>query len=201
MIYGGIIKPLFDRCFSLVLIAITSPLLLVLFVASGVVYGKPLFLQERSGKNCSPFFMFKFTSMRANRALPEAGRITAYGRFIRKYSLDELPQLFNILAGQMSFVGPRPLPAQYAEKMEGTQRRRFGVKPGLTGLVQVSGRNSLTWDEKFELDTKYVATISAVVDAHILLKTVPVCISGAGTSHPGYATMPVFEPKRKEVPI
>lgn len=129
--------------------------------------------------------------------LAEKERITAYGRFIRRFSLDELPQLVNILAGQMSFIGPRPLPVAYAELMTDAQKRRFNVKPGLSGLAQVNGRNGLSWEQKFSFDIDYVEQAGLKVDLKVLLKTFPAWWTGEGTSHPGYATMPVLGAKKR----
>lgn len=127
--------------------------------------------------------------------LAEEERITAYGRFIRRFSLDELPQLANILSGHMSFVGPRPLPVAYAGLMPDAQKRRFLVKPGLSGLAQVNGRNGLSWEQKFSFDVAYVEQAGLKTDLKVLMKTLPAWWTGEGISHPGYATMPVLGAK------
>lgn len=192
------IKRLVDFCGSLILIILLSPLLLVIGAMVKISSpGHALFTQERMGKDQRRFKIYKFRTMRnppegtysvdgvlykANGDIlePSSTRITPIGRILRKTSLDELPQLFNILNGTMSFVGPRPtLPYQvnnYSEK----QKRRFAVRPGVTGLAQVNGRNDLTWSEKIEYDLRYIDKFSLWNDLMILLKTVLVVLGNKG---------------------
>ena len=193
MDYPGRLKRIFDFISALFLVLLLSPLLFILTIAGSMSFGNPFFVHRRAGLEASPFQLLKFKSMRYCPSLSDEERITPYGRFIRRFSLDELPQLFNVLAGHMSLVGPRPLPLGYVDRMTDAQRVRFSVMPGITGLAQTSGRNSLTWDAKFQLDTQYARKICAATDAKILLRTIPVMISGDGIQHPGFASMPAFE--------
>lgn len=193
MDYQGRPKRIFDFISALFLVLLLSPLLFILTIAGSMSFGNPFFVHRRAGLRTRPFPLLKFTSMRHGPGLCDEERITPYGRFIRRFSLDELPQLFNVLAGHMSLVGPRPLPLDYVDRMTNAQRIRFSVMPGMTGLTQINGRNSLTWETKFQLDSQYAKEISAATDAKILLQTIPVMISGDGIQHPGFASMPVFE--------
>jgi sugar transferase EpsL len=138
--------------------------------------------------------VLKFRTMRAAATAdePDEDRITVVGRFLRSSSLDELPSLWNVVRGEMALVGPRPLPLAYSPLYTAEQARRLEVKPGLTGLLQVRGRNSLSWEEKFALDTWYVEHRSWKLDLRILVETPLVVLRGSGISHPGHATMPVF---------
>lgn len=173
---GG--KRIFDFCCSLILILALSPLFLVLVLMTSVLMcGKPFFAQQRPGKNEKMFRLLKFRTMMIKKdalgkLLPDDLRLTRYGRFLRKTSLDELPELFNILKGDMSFVGPRPLLSEYLPFYTQEERKRHSVRPGLTGLAQVEGRNSLTWEEKFGYDLEYIRSISFRTDLKILLRTV-----------------------------
>jgi sugar transferase EpsL len=156
-----------------------------------------LFLQERPGLHGKSFTILKFRSMLdatdVDRVpLPDALRITRVGRFLRRTSLDELPELVNVLRGEMSLVGPRPLLTEYLPRYSDEQMRRHAVRPGITGWSQVNGRNALTWDEKFALDVWYVDHRSMRLDLQILRKTVGNVVKGEGISHPGVATMEPF---------
>jgi lipopolysaccharide/colanic/teichoic acid biosynthesis glycosyltransferase len=144
--------------------------------------GPVLFRQERVGRDGAPFEMLKFRSMRdgVNPVFPDADRITPVGRLLRRTSLDELPNLLNVARGEMSVVGPRPTLAYQVERYDDRQRTRLAVRPGLTGLAQVNGRNELTWPERIELDLEYVDRQSAVLDLQILLSTVRVLLTGSG---------------------
>jgi sugar transferase EpsL len=193
MNYPGSIKRIFDLTSAAFLVLLLSPLLVVLIIIGSVSFGNPFFVHRRAGLKARPFPLVKFKSMRFAPGLSDEERITTYGRFIRRFSLDELPQLFNVLAGHMSLVGPRPLPLDYVARMTDAQRVRLTAMPGITGLAQISGRNSLTWEAKFQLDSQYSREISALTDARILLRTIPVVIGGGGIQHPGFATMPTFE--------
>jgi len=159
--------------------------------------GNVFFTQTRIGKDERQFKAYKFRTMNNKRGpdgllLPDAERLTATGRFIRKTSLDELPQLFNVLLGDMSFVGPRPLLPEYLPYYNELQRRRHLVMPGITGLAQVNGRNLTTWETRFDFDVRYVNTISLVLDIKILFMTVLKVLRSEGISAEGHATMPKF---------
>jgi lipopolysaccharide/colanic/teichoic acid biosynthesis glycosyltransferase len=154
------------------------PIVLIIFLSLLIINkGKPLFFQERPGKNEHIFKIIKFKSMSDKKdihgnLLPNEQRVTTFGTFIRKYSLDEIPQLFNIIKGDMSLVGPRPLRVHYLPYYTKKESIRHSVKPGVTGLAQVSGRNALSWDQKLALDIEYVETMSFSKDLTILIKTV-----------------------------
>ncbi|HET9623991.1 MAG TPA: sugar transferase [Kofleriaceae bacterium] len=174
----------------------------VIAVTAAVVYvdmGRPLlFRQKRVGLGGRVFELVKFRTMRnavdrAGRPLPDAERLTAVGKFLRAASLDELPQLLNVLRGDMSLVGPRPLLVEYLARYSAEQARRHEVKPGITGLAQVEGRNALSWPEKFKLDVFYVDHQSLALDLKILAKTVAAVVGRRGISAAGDATMPVFQ--------
>ncbi len=159
--------------------------------------GKPFFVQPRPGKNERIFKLIKFKTMNDKRdkegsLLPDVIRLTPLGRFIRTTSIDELPQLFNVLIGNMSLVGPRPLLTRYLSRYNSFQARRHEVKPGITGWTQVNGRNALLWDEKFELDIYYVDHISFMLDLKILLLTVKRVFKREGITSAGSATMEEF---------
>jgi lipopolysaccharide/colanic/teichoic acid biosynthesis glycosyltransferase len=163
--------------------------------------GRPVvFTQERAGMEGRSFRVLKFRSMRepAVPDEPDADRITGLGQFLRRSSLDELPSLWNVVRRDMNLVGPRPLPTAYTAAYSPAQARRLEVRPGLTGVVQVRGRNALTWDEKFALDTWYVEHRSWRVDVRLVLETPLAVIRARGISHPGHATMPVFGPSPQD---
>lgn len=174
------------------------PLMLVLWLGVRLTLGPPAFFcQLRPGLNGRPFVLFKFRTMRDERdeqgnPLPEAQRLTKFGRFLRSTSLDELPELFNILKSDMSLVGPRPLLMRYLSRYNPYQTRRHEIKPGLTGWAQINGRNAVTWDEKFILDVWYVNNLSFWLDLRILLLTIWTIITRQGVSQPGHTTMPEF---------
>ncbi len=190
------------RLFDLLLVLLTLPmwgfLLLAIAVLVRLRLGKPVFFfQERTGFLAKPFYVLKFRSMTegmdaAGNLLPDAKRITAFGRFLRSTSLDELPELINVLKGEMSLVGPRPLLVRYLSRYSPRQARRHEVRPGLTGWVQINGRNALSWDEKFELDVWYVENRTFLLDLKILLLTAKAVIAREGISAGESATMPEF---------
>ncbi len=191
-------KRLFDLvCASLALI-ILSPILLLLAILVGVSIGTPiLFRQQRPGYKGRPFFIYKFRTMTGRLApdgslLPDAERLTPLGRFLRSFSLDELPELFNILRGEMSFVGPRPLLMEYLERYSPQQMRRHDAPPGLTGWAQVNGRNAITWGDKFKYDVWYVDHWSFWLDIKIILMTVWKTFKREGISQEGHATAEYF---------
>ena len=181
-----------------VMLLLASPVMLVTALVVRCTMGKPvLFRQERPGFGGRPFLLRKFRTMRemanaAGTAAFDAQRLTPVGRFIRKLSLDELPQLFNVLRGDMSLVGPRPLLMQYLPLYSPRQKRRHDVPPGITGWAQVNGRNAIDWEQKFELDVWYVENWSVWLDVRILWKTLWNALRGKGVSAADHATMPAF---------
>lgn len=196
-------KRLFDLiCASLALL-ILSPIFLFLAILVRLSIGSPiLFRQPRPGYRGRPFFIYKFRTMTDRPApdgglLPDAERLTPLGRFLRSYSLDELPELFNILRGEMSFVGPRPLLMEYLGRYSPEQMRRHEVPPGLTGWAQVNGRNAITWEEKFNYDVWYVDHWSFWLDIKIILMTVWKTLKREGITREGHATTDYFIGNRK----
>jgi lipopolysaccharide/colanic/teichoic acid biosynthesis glycosyltransferase/glycosyltransferase involved in cell wall biosynthesis len=187
-----------DITVSILALALLSPVMVLVAAAIWLFMGKPiLFGQSRPGLRGHPFILLKFRTMTSardtqGRLLPDGERITSLGRWLRRTSLDELPQLFNVLRGDMALVGPRPLLMSYLERYTPTQVRRHEVKPGITGWAQINGRNGLTWEEKFELDLWYVNHQSLWLDLKILAKTVWKTLTGEGISQPGHATMEEF---------
>lgn len=198
-LYGRFVKRVLDILLAIVGLVVLSPVLLVLAILVRARLGSPvLFRQERPGVNGKPFMLLKFRSMTSERddsgnLLPDADRLPSFGRFLRSTSLDELPELWSILRGDMSLVGPRPLLMSYLPLYSDEQARRHLVRPGLTGWAQVNGRNALTWPQKFELDVWYVDNLSLGLDASIIAKTVLGVIRREGVSAEGEATMPPFE--------
>lgn len=179
-------------------LVVLSPLLAVIALAVRLRMGSPvLFRQTRPGRGGRPFELLKFRTMTDGRApdgslLPDADRLTWVGRLLRKTSLDELPELVNVLRGEMSLVGPRPLLVEYLPLYSPEQARRHEVRPGITGWAQVNGRNATTWDERFAYDCYYVDHRSLRLDLDILKRTVGQVLTGAGVSAPGEATMARF---------
>ena len=202
--YKFFLKRIFDFLLSLTAILLLSPLLLILIIAGMVkMGGNPFFTQERPGKNGKIFKLVKFKSMNNKRdengeLLPDEVRLTNYGRFIRNTSLDELPELINILKGDMAIVGPRPLLVRYLTRYNATQARRHEVRPGLTGLAQVNGRNAISWEEKFRYDVEYVDNVSLLLDIKIILKTALKVVKRDGISSETSATMEEFMGNTKE---
>lgn len=227
LLYRLFFKRFYDIVLSGLAIIVFSPLLLILIIVGAIeMRGNPFFTQQRPGrrkklskKKCEKlgvpygtfgeekiFRLVKFRTMNCKRGadgelLPDAERLTGYGKFLRASSLDELPELFNIFAGHMSIIGPRPLLVQYLPLYSEEQRRRHDVRPGLTGLAQVNGRNAISWDEKFKLDVEYVHKITLWRDIVILFKTVGKVFARSGISQEGQATMEYFtgsEEKRED---
>lgn len=197
--YRKYIKRPMDFILSLIAIVCLSPVLLVTAILVKTKLGNPvLFSQERPGKDEKIFKMYKFRSMTDERdengeLLPDEVRLTKFGSMLRKTSLDELPELFSILKGDMSIVGPRPLLVKYLPRYNAEQRRRHEVRPGLSGLAQVNGRNAISWEEKFEWDVKYVDNITFIGDVKIILQTVwKAFVKEEGISADGEATMSEF---------
>jgi lipopolysaccharide/colanic/teichoic acid biosynthesis glycosyltransferase len=191
-------KRLLDLALSLAAIILLSPLLALLALLVRLKLGSPiLFRQHRPGLHENIFTLYKFRSMidardERGKLLSDQDRLTPFGRFLRAASLDELPELFNVLKGQMSLVGPRPLLPQYLDRYTPQQRRRHQLRPGITGWAQVNGRNALTWEEKFDLDIYYVDHYSLKLDLHILALTAWKILRREGISQPGQATMEEF---------
>jgi len=202
------LKRFFDLIVSIFLIIVLSPVIILAGLSVLVLTGRPaLFRQVRPGYKGRPFTIYKFRTMtddteKEGAQLADEERLTGVGRFLRKFSLDELPQLFNVLKGDLSFVGPRPLLMEYIPLYSPEQARRHDVRPGITGLAQVKGRNAITWEERFDLDIWYVDHRSFRLDMKILAETVSTVISREGISAEGCATMPKFtgsKPDREKV--
>ena len=196
--YEVLIKRPFDFLASLLGILILYPFLIMLAVMVRIKLGSPiLFRQERAGLYGQTFTILKFRTMtnerdRQGQLLPEELRLTPFGKFLRSTSLDELPELINVLRGDMSLVGPRPLHVHYLERYTPEQARRHDVKPGITGWAQINGRNAVSWSERFELDVWYVDRLSLWLDLRILFMTVLKVIKREGISAEGQATMTEF---------
>jgi lipopolysaccharide/colanic/teichoic acid biosynthesis glycosyltransferase len=197
----NMLKRQFDLVLAVLGLLMLSPFLIVLMLLIRLKLGAPVFFtQTRPGKDGDPFRMVKFRSMTDERApdgqlLPDAERLTNFGRFLRASSLDELPELWNVLRGEMSLVGPRPLLMEYLPLYSPEQARRHEVRPGITGWAQVNGRNAISWAEKFTLDVWYVDHRSLCMDVRILLLTVRKVLVRDGISAAGEATMPRFTGK------
>jgi len=191
-------KRSFEFLLSLIVIVFLLPLYMVIFLFVLFSYGPPvLFRQIRPGLNGNLFTLYKFRTMTLKKdangqLLPDAERLTSFGQFLRSTSLDELPELWNVLNGDMSIVGPRPLLTEYLPLYSEDQMRRHDVRPGITGWTQVNGRNALSWEEKFKLDIWYIEHQSFWLDMKILLMTVKKVLLREGISAKGDATMPVF---------
>lgn len=181
-----------------VLLLLSSPMLALAALAVKVAMGGPvIFAQTRPGMGGRPFTLFKLRTMSATRAgrfdpADDGARLTRTGAWLRRLSIDELPQLWNVLRGDMSLVGPRPLLMQYLARYTPRQALRHVVRPGITGLAQVSGRNALSWEEKFELDVQYISTVSCRLDVSILVRTVRAVLDRRGISQPEHATAAEF---------
>lgn len=185
-------------------VLVASPILAAVALLLRIKMGSPIpFRQQRPGLHGKPFTFYKFRTMTNERdaegnLLPDDERITKVGAFLRKTTLDELPSLFNVLKGDMSLVGPRPLLMSYLDRYTPEQARRHEVRPGLTGWAVVNGRNSLSWEEKFEMDVWYVDNRSFWLDVKILWKTATLIFKRSGVSAEGHATMPEFKRQRHE---
>jgi len=196
-------KRLFDFTFALLALIVLSPILLLTAILVRIFIGTPtLFKQQRPGYQGRPFFIYKFRTMtnrstRDGSLLPDAERLTRFGRFLRALSLDELPELFNILRGDMSFVGPRPLLMEYLALYSTEQARRHTVTPGLTGWAQVHGRNAISWEDKFKYDIWYVDHWSFILDIKIIWMTIGKVFKREGVSQAGQATTEYFMGNKK----
>ena len=197
-LYRDWLKRPFDLAFLLISLPLWGPVLIGAIVAVYVSMGRPIFFrQQRIGKDDRAFRIVKLRTMLDTRdaqgnQLPDDQRLTRAGRLLRRTSLDEVPEILNILMGEMSIVGPRPLLPEYLPLYSQAQRRRHHVRPGLTGLAQVSGRNALTWPKKFAQDIFYVENVSLCLDLKIIWQTINTILFARGVSAPGYETMPRF---------
>ena len=198
-VYRNFLKRFIDLIVSLVAFTLLLPLFIVvtalLYIAN---QGKPFFVQQRPGKHGRIFWLVKFKTMNdrkdaAGNLLSDAERLTPVGKFIRKTSLDEIPQLINVIKGEMSLIGPRPLLVEYLPLYNDTQKRRHDVRPGITGWAQVNGRNAIGWKEKFELDVWYVENMSLLLDCKIIIFTLLKVVKSEGVSQQGHVTMTKFE--------
>jgi lipopolysaccharide/colanic/teichoic acid biosynthesis glycosyltransferase len=191
-------KRLFDLVLTIPGLILLSPLILIIAILVRIQHGSPiLFAQVRPGYHGKLFTLRKFRTMTegrdaAGKLLPDEVRLTPLGRFLRASSLDELPELFNVLKGEMSLVGPRPLLVQYLARYSAEQSRRHDVLPGITGWAQVNGRNAITWEDKFKLDVWYVDHWSLLLDLRILVQTFAKVIKREGISQPGHTTAEEF---------
>lgn len=197
-LYSKYFKIAIDLIISLIVLVLFSPVFLLIFLILKMRgKGSVIFSQQRPGLNGKPFMLYKFRTMTEAKdeygnLLPDAQRLTGLGRFLRSSSIDELPEFFNVLKGDMSLVGPRPLLMEYLPRYSTFQQRRHEVKPGITGWAQVNGRNNLSWEERFELDVWYVDNISFKLDFKILIKTIFKVLQRKGISQQGHATMSKF---------
>lgn len=203
--YSKYIKRILDLILSLLALIILSPLMGILAILVRIKLGKPvIFKQKRPGKNEKIFTLYKFRTMtdekdKQGNLLPDSERLTKFGEFLRSTSLDELPELINIIKGEMSIVGPRPLLVEYLPLYNEEQKHRHDVTPGLTGLAQISGRNSIEWEEKFKEDIEYVNNITFIQDVKIVLKTFKKVFRKEGISQEGNATMKKFAGTKEQV--
>jgi len=193
-----VLKRLIDIAVTLVASPLLIPLGLIIALLLRVKLGSPvLFTQTRPGLNGVPFRLIKFRTMTEDRdasgaLLPDDRRLTPLGRALRRTSLDEMPEFWNVLKGEMSLVGPRPLLMDYLDKYDREQARRHEVRPGITGWAQVNGRNAISWEQRFALDVWYVDHRSFWLDIRILVRTIWQIVKGEGIAAPGHATMPPF---------
>lgn len=197
-VYSPSEKRVFDLLLTFPTLLLLLPVLFVAFVLVRYNLGSPIFYkQKRPGKDGVPFTLYKFRTMRNDTnkngtLLPDDKRLTGFGKFLRASSIDELPELWNVIKGDMSLVGPRPLLMQYLERYTPEQARRHEVEPGITGWAQVNGRNAITWEEKFKLDVWYVDNRSLWLDVKIILMTIWKILQREGISQPGQTTMKEF---------
>ena len=196
--YTTVIKPVFDIVISIIALIIISPVFLGIIVCLFILNsGQPFFYHSRPGKNGRLFKVIKFKTMnndvdKRGVLLPDAARLTPFGRFIRKTSLDEIPQFINVVKGEMSIVGPRPLLVEYLTLYNDEQKKRHNVKPGITGWAQVNGRNTISWQKRFYFDIWYVENISFLLDLKIILLTFKKVFISEGISSSTHATMEKF---------
>ena len=196
--YTQVVKPLGDFCFAAVVLLLLAPILVFIAVFLTISnQGSPFFIQKRPGKNQRIFKIIKFKTMNdardaSGKLLPDAKRLTLVGKSVRKFSLDEIPQFLNVLKGDMSLIGPRPLLPDYLHLYSDFQNKRHEVKPGITGWAQVNGRNAISWDQKFEYDIWYVTNISFSLDFKIFYKTIGKVLKSEGINAANAATIEPF---------
>lgn len=196
--YAKYFKRILDFCLSLIGLIVLSPIFLILIVLGTIfMRGNPFFCQERPGKDEKIFKLIKFRTMdnrkdKDGNLLPDEVRLNKYGKFLRSTSLDELPELINIVKGDMAIVGPRPLLVRYLDRYNEEQRHRHDVRPGLTGYAQAHGRNALSWEDKFAMDVWYTKNVSFLGDVKILIDTVMIVLNRSGVSSDTSATMEEF---------
>jgi sugar transferase EpsL len=196
---GRLAKRILDFIASSICLICLIPILIIVGIVIHFTMGSPVvFRQMRPGLNAKPFFIYKFRTMTegcdaSGKLLSDEARLTGIGKWMRKCSIDELPQLWNVFIGDLSLVGPRPLLIEYLPLYSPGQARRHNVKPGITGWAQVNGRNAISWEEKFQLDVWYVDNWSFALDMKILLMTVLRVVSSSGINNPGHVTMPEFK--------
>lgn len=204
MTYKSTFKPLLDFLISFIAILILSPIVIITIILLAIANnGKPFFLQKRPGKNEKIFNIIKFKTMTDKtdsngKLLPDSDRITTIGKIVRKASIDEIPQLFNVIKGDMSIIGPRPLLPQYLPYYTQEEKKRHNVKPGITGLAQVNGRNYLDWVPRLKLDVEYVNTVSFKVDFNILLKTIYKVLASKDIAVDATKSQPYLDELRKK---
>lgn len=202
--YAKYIKRMLDFILSLIALIVLSPLMIIIGILVRIKLGRPvIFKQKRPGKNEKIFTLYKFRTMTDEKdeqgnLLADEKRLTKFGKFLRSTSLDELPELWNILKGEMAIVGPRPLLVEYLPLYNEEQKHRHDIKPGLTGLAQISGRNAIQWEEKFKEDIEYVNNITFIQDTKIILKTFIKVFKKDGINQEGNATIRKFEGVKKE---
>lgn len=202
--YKKFFKRFFDILFSLILIIVLSPVYLIISIFVLIFMGWPvLFKQPRPGKDEKIFNMYKFRTMtnkkdKDGNLLPDEERLPKFGKLLRKTSLDELPELFNILTGKMSFIGPRPLLVKYLPYYTEEEHHRHDIRPGLTGWAQVNGRNLVGWDERFKLDLEYVNNVSLKMDLKVIFKTISVVFKREGITDGKTVTMTFLDEERKK---
>ena len=205
--YRKYIKRILDFTLSLIALIVLSPILLITAILVKIKLGSPIiFKQQRPGKNEKIFTLYKFRTMTDKKdeegtLLPDEQRLTKFGKILRSTSIDELPELINILKGDMAIVGPRPLLVEYLSLYNDEQKHRHDVRPGLTGLAQVSGRNSISWEEKFEEDLKYINKVNLVSDVKIILKTIVKVFKREGISQQENETMEKFKGSENKVNV
>lgn len=201
MIYVNFVKPIVDFMLSLMGLVLFSPIFIVLLILLSIANkGNPFFFQKRPGKDEKVFKVIKFKTMTDfrdadNNLLPDKDRLTSIGKFVRKTSLDELPQLINVLKGDMSLIGPRPLLIEYLKLYSEEQKRRHDIKPGITGWAQINGRNTISWTQKLKYDVWYVDNVSFIRDIKIILKTIIKVIRSEDINTVGMATTEPFNGK------
>lgn len=206
-IYEKYIKRILDFTLSLIALICLSPILLIVAILVRIKLGSPvIFKQKRPGKDEKIFTLYKFRTMTDEKddngdLLPDSQRLTKFGKFLRSTSLDELPELVNIIKGEMAIVGPRPLLVKYLPLYNEKQKHRHDVRPGLTGYAQVNGRNAISWEEKFEDDLKYIESITLVNDIKIILKTIKKVIKRNDISQENNATIEEFKGSEEKINV